>query len=331
MVGAVLVHKGRIIAEGWHKHYGANHAEVDCLNQVAEVDRHLIPQSTMYVNLEPCAHHGKTPPCANRLVQEGIKEVVIANADPFPQVCGMGISILENAGIKVNVGILEKEGLWLNRRFFSLHSLGRPYIILKWAQTANGFIAPDDRTRVQISNPYCQQLLHKWRTQESAILVGTHTVLIDNPQLTARLWKGQSPLRIIIDKELIVPNSFKVFDNVAPTWVINKHKDEQVSNVAFVKNDFTNQLPNELLAHLKKANIHSLIIEGGAKLLTSFLKAGLWDEARIFTSTICFAEGLPAPLLTNAKMAFHSSFGDNQLAVYTHQNTSFPYMQGMQL
>ena len=331
MVGAVLVHNGRIIGQGWHRHYGANHAEVDCLNAVAPANKHLIPQSTMYVNLEPCAHHGKTPPCANRLVKEGIKNVVIANTDPFPQVSGKGISILQNAGIKVTVGILEHEGLWLNRRFFCLQSKGRPYIILKWAQTADAFIAHDNRSRVQISNPYTQQLLHKWRTEEAAILVGTHTVLIDNPQLTARLWKGHSPLRVIVDKNLSVPNNYKVFDNVAPTWIINQYKNEKLGNITFIKNDFTNRLPQDILQLLKLANINSLIIEGGATLLSSFINAGLWDEARIFTASNTFTKGLPAPTLTHAQEVFQEPISNNVLTVFTNQHTAFPYRQGMQL
>jgi len=199
MVGAVLVYEGRVIGEGWHRQYGQAHAEVNCLESVAEEDKHLIPQSTMYVSLEPCAHYGKTPPCANRLVQEGIKKVVICNTDPFAQVDGKGITILKDSSAEVITGVQADAGRWLNMRFFCMQEQQRPYIILKWAQTADGFIAPADGSRLQISNQQSSQLVHKWRTEEDAIMVGYNTAVNDNPQLTARLWQGKNPLRIALD------------------------------------------------------------------------------------------------------------------------------------
>ncbi len=331
MVGSVLVHEDRIIAEGWHKKYGEAHAEVNCLNNVPDSMRHLIPDATLYVNLEPCAHFGKTPPCAHRIVAEKIKRVVISTPDPFAQVNGRGIEILKNAGIEVITEVLEAEGLWLNRRFFTFHQKGRPYILLKWAQTINGFIAPGNRVRKQISNPFSMIQLHRWRTEEAAIMVGTHTVLIDNPRLNSRLWVGNSPLRVIIDKNLVIPTHFNVYNTDAPTWIINEHKDEERNTIRFIKCTFNKDLISVILAHLHKANIVSVMVEGGQNLLQSFIDNQLWDEARIITSPHYFEQGLAAPLLSAAIPSFQCKLAGDRLDVYTAESQKFPFVKGMTL
>jgi diaminohydroxyphosphoribosylaminopyrimidine deaminase / 5-amino-6-(5-phosphoribosylamino)uracil reductase len=331
MVGAVLVHNDRIIGEGWHHYYGADHAEVNCLKNVADADKHLLPESTMYVNLEPCAHYGITPPCANRLVKEKVKKVIIANADPFEKVSGKGIDILKNGGIEVETGILGKNGLWLNRRFFCFHTKKRPYIILKWAQTNTGFVAPLDRSRLQITGTESMQLVHKWRTEEAAIMVGATTALHDNPQLTARLWQGKQPLRIALDRNLALPHSYHLFDEAAATWIINERQEILDGNVHAIQLKFDDTLLPRLLHKLYETRILSLIIEGGPALITSFIKAGLWDEARIFTGTAVLDSGLAAPVLKNEVPAFDNTTGTDKLQVYTNENSAYSYVKGMEL
>ena len=330
MVGAVLVHNERIIGEGWHKEYGKAHAEVHCLESVANEDRHLIPESTMYVSLEPCAHYGKTPPCALRLVYEKVKEVIIANIDPFEKVGGKGIDILKQNGAAVTTGFLEKEGAWLNRRFFSFHTKTRPYIILKWAQTKQDFFAPPDRSRYQITNATSQVLVHKWRTEESAIMVGNNTAMDDNPQLTARSYNGNQPLRIILDKDLKIPASHHVFNIDAETWIINQHKEESDGNIHFVRLDQANVLP-QLLTRLHHHNILSLIVEGGVTLLQSFIQYGLWDEARVFTGQTVLHNGIAAPILNNSVPAYATELDGDTLNVFTNKNNPYTYIKGMQL
>lgn len=331
MVGAVLVHEGRIIGEGWHKEYGGPHAEVNCLASVAEEDRQLIPQSTMYISLEPCAHYGKTPPCANRLVQEQVKEVIICNTDTNDKVDGKGINILKQAGIPVTTGILEAEGRWLNRRFFSIQERKRPYVILKCAQSADGYIAPVDRTRYQLSSRHSQQLVHKWRTEEDAIMVGYTTAINDNPQLTARLWKGKNPLRIVVDKSLLLPATHKLFDSEAETWVLNNNKSRRVDNVEYIQLDFTNNIIPQLLDKLYTAGKQSLIVEGGAQLLESFIAAGLWDEARVFTTEAKLGNGIPAPVLQDYLHAEQTPIGSDILHLYINKNNPYPFMPGYEL
>ncbi len=331
MVGAVLVYNNVIIGEGWHQQYGGNHAEVNCLNSVKEEDKHLIPESRMYVNLEPCAHHGKTPPCADRLVQEKVKRVIIANTDPFEQVSGRGIEILKQAGIIVTTGVLEKEGLWLNRRFFCFHTFKRPYIILKWAQTVDGFIAPTDRSRYQITGKYSQMLVHKWRTEEAAIMTGTTTTLNDNPQLTARLVEGKQPLRIILDRSLKVPQTHNVYDEAADTWIVNEQMEDLDGNVHFVKLDFDHLLLEQLMRRLYEARILSVKIEGGAALLNSFTGPGLWDEARVFKGEARLKQGIPAPVLTDAVPALNTFVERDTLDIFVNNNSPFTYVKGMEI
>jgi len=331
MVGAVLVHNDRIIGEGWHHYYGADHAEVNCLKSVAETDKRFIPESTMYVNLEPCAHYGITPPCANRLVEEQVKQVVIANKDPFEKVNGRGVDILKAGGVNVETGVLEKEGLWVNRRFFCFHKQKRPYIILKWAQTKDGFIAPTDRSRFQISNTESQKMLHKWRTEEAAIMVGNTTALNDNPQLTSRLYEGRQPLRIVLDKRIKLPATYHVYDNTAPTWIVNEQKEILYGNVHSVKLPFDDTLIPTLLYRLYEAKILSVIVEGGATLLNTFIHLGLWDEARVFTGDVFMEEGIHAPVLKNAMHAFTTDVATDKLEVYVNKKSDYSYIKGMEL
>ena len=331
MVGAVLAHNDRVIGEGWHKEYGKAHAEVNCINSVAETDKYLIPESTMYVNLEPCAHYGKTPPCALRIVEEKIKAIVLSNTDPYEKVSGRGIDILHQNNVTVTTRILEKEGLWLNRRFFCFHQQKRPYIILKWAQTKEGFFAPPDRSRFQISNKHSQSLSHKWRTEEAAIIVGYNTALYDNPQLTARQWTGKQPLRIVFDRNLQLPQTHHIFKPGSPTWVINQQKEERDGHLHYVQLDFDEKLLNRLMQQLYNANIISVIVEGGAALLDNLIDHGLWDEARIFTAPSSLENGIAAPILGNADNAFETELDGDRLNIYTKKQTPYAYVQGMQL
>jgi diaminohydroxyphosphoribosylaminopyrimidine deaminase/5-amino-6-(5-phosphoribosylamino)uracil reductase len=331
MVGAVLVHEGRIIGKGWHHFRGSHHAEVNCLNSVAEGDRALIRESTMYVNLEPCAHQGLTPSCAVRLVKERVKKVVIANADPFEKVSGRGIAILEQGGIEVETGLLEAEGLWLNRRFFCFHDQKRPYVILKWAQTADGFIAPVDGSRLQISGEESMRLVHKWRTEESAIMVGATTARNDNPRLTARLWEGKQPLRIVLDRNLQLPETNHIFDEAAASWVVNEQRETLHGNLHSIKLPFDDSLLPALMERLHQAEMQSLIVEGGAHLLDCFIEQGLWDESRIFISPKILKEGIQAPLLNDEVAAMETRSGEDTLQFFVNANSTYQYVQGMEL
>lgn len=331
MVGAVLVHSGRIIGEGWHRKYGEAHAEVNCIENVKQEDRKLIPGSTMYVSLEPCAHHGRTPPCAGRIVEEGIKNVVTCNDDPFAAVNGKGMQILKDNHVQTLSGILSDEGKWVNRRFFCFHQNKRPYIILKWAQSANGIFAPYGNRRYQITNAASTKLVHKWRTEEAAIMVGTNTALADNPQLTSRLWEGKQPLRIVIDRSLILPTNLNLFNAEVDTWVVNDQKEESSNNLQYIKLDFDDKLLGDIMQKLHAANIQSVIIEGGAKLLNSFIEKDLWDEARVFTGDKDITQGIAAPRLTNANRTFETSIETDTLELYVNKNSLYPYVQGMEL
>jgi len=304
MVGAVLVNDNRIIGEGYHQVYGGPHAEPNCLASVRKEDAGLIARSVMYVSLEPCVHFGKTPPCADLIIKNKIPEVVVGCRDPFGRVNGKGIEKLLAAGIEVQQDVLEKESKEVNKRFFTFHTEHRPYIILKWAQTSNGFIAPVNmqQNRLHISNEFTDRLVHKWRSEEAAILVGTNTALMDDPQLTTRLWRGHNPTRLVIDMDLKIPATSKIFNNEAKTIVFNKMKHEENENLFFyqVTDDvsFVHQVTNALY----QLKILSVIVEGGAKLLQSFIDEGMWDEARVIGNRqLAIGNGLPAPLLTNCE------------------------------
>jgi len=300
MVGAVLVYENRIIGEGWHQQFGGPHAEVNCINSVAEADRNLISQSTLYVSLEPCNHFGKTPPCTELIIQSQIKKVVIACTDPFEKVNGAGIKKLVDNGIEVITGILEQEALLLNKRFFNFYLYQRPYVILKWAQSADGYIALTKGKPVKISNEITDKLVHKWRSEESAIIVGTNTVINDNPALTTRNWTGRSPLRIFIDKRLSIDANYNILDNNTDTLILNLVKNEKVGVNEFVLIHDETKIIEELLQLLYKKGVQSLIVEGGSRLLQSFIDSNFWDETRIIKNTeLLLQEGLPSPTLKN--------------------------------
>jgi len=298
MVGSVIVHNDIIIGEGYHRKWGEAHAEVNAVNSVK--DKSLLKESTIYVSLEPCAHVGKTPSCADMIVREDIPEIVVGSIDPYYQVAGKGIQKLKIAGRNVITGVLEKECIELNKRFYTFYQKKRPYIILKWAQTKDGFI--DQMREVGkepkaswITNDYCRTLVHKWRTEEDAFMVGTNTVMLDNPQLTARNWFGRNPVRITIDRNLSLNRNFKIFDNKAETIVFNSVKDLLDSNLTFIKIDFCKNIIPQILGKLYNKQIQSIVVEGGRQTLLSFIDLGLWDEARVFTGDYIFESGVPAP------------------------------------
>lgn len=300
MVGAVLVYAGRIIGEGYHQVYGKAHAEVNCINSVTEADKKFITKSTMYVSLEPCAHFGKTPPCADLIVENKIPNVVIGCPDSFAAVNGKGIERLKTAGVNVTVGILENECLELNKRFFTFQEKQRPYIILKWAQSSDGNIAGDGSSRLLISNEFTNRLVHKWRSEEAAILVGTNTALLDDPALTTRLWPGKNPVRLLIDLELKLPMHLKLFDGGTKTIVFNYNKQDETENLVYHQLNKEKSMLAQIVSALYAMQIQSLIVEGGAKLLQSFIDEGLWDEARIICNEELIAgNGLSAPVLKN--------------------------------
>ncbi|MDP4252239.1 MAG: bifunctional diaminohydroxyphosphoribosylaminopyrimidine deaminase/5-amino-6-(5-phosphoribosylamino)uracil reductase RibD [Bacteroidota bacterium] len=301
MVGAVLVHEGRIIGEGYHQKSGEAHAEVNCLNSVRTGDRQFIPASTLYVSLEPCAHHGKTPPCVDLIIREKIPRVVIGCRDPFPEVDGKGIEKLLAHKVELIFPVLEKEAVACNRRFFVFHQQKRPYIILKWAATANHKIGGASAERLLISNDYSNRLVHQWRTEEAGILVGTQTALTDDPSLTVRLWPGKNPVRIVVDRNLRLPESLKIFDRSVPSVILNEKKDAQSENLIFKKINAHELFIPAILSALYSLNILSVLVEGGAKTLQSFIDSGLWDEARVITNNeLEIPDGPEAPLLQKA-------------------------------
>lgn len=321
-VGAVIVYQNRIIGEGYHQQYGQAHAEPNAINSVLPEDKHLLPQSTLYVSLEPCSHFGKTPPCSDLIIKTGIPKIVIASPDPFELVNGQGIEKLRAAGIEVTIGILQTQAQWLMRRFLTYHRHQRPYIILKWAQTANHFIAPTNKQQQWISNSFAKMLTHQWRTEEQAILVGTNTALADNPQLTARLFTGKQPLRLVIDRYGRLQNKpLHLLDNSLPTVVFTQvHLTQNVNqvNLQYIPINFEHQPLQQILHFLYQQKIQSVIVEGGAALLNSFIDANLWDEARVFTAPIYWDNGLTAPLLANAKLHQKQKIDDNCLTIFTN-------------
>lgn len=322
MVGAVLVFENKIIGEGFHKKFGGAHAEVNCINSVDEKDKSLIAKSTLYVSLEPCAHHGKTPPCSDLIIAEKIKKVVIGCQDIYEQVAGKGIEKLRNAGAEVVTNVLENESLDLNRRFFTFHQKKRPYIILKWAQSANGKIGSQEK-RIFISNDYTNRMVHKWRSEEAAILVGTNTALKDNPSLTTRLWKGNNPVRIVVDKELKLPADLKILNGETPTIIYNCLKDSSEKNLQFIKLDKSNFL-KEMLHSLYDNNIQSVIAEGGTKTLQSFIDTGLWDEARIITNqTMIVEDGIDAPQMKNFLFLNDEIYFNDSIKFYKNNEGGF--------
>ena len=318
MVGSVVIHKDVIIGEGFHQKFGENHAEVNAIQSVKDKD--LLRESTIYVNLEPCSHHGKTPPCSDLIVGMGIPHVVIGTVDPNSVVAGRGIKRMEQAGIRVEVGMLENECRFLNRRFFTFHEKKRPYIILKWAQSADGFIdvIRDKETPIGpnwISGPYERMLVHQWRSEEMAILVGTNTVEKDDPSLNVRDWAGSSPERFLIDRRLRLDKGLELLNGNFPSTVFTEKTQTFDSGYTIVQLDFHKNIWTQIMDYLIRKNMVSILIEGGAKTINSLIKLGLWDEARVFTGRKNFGKGVPAPVI-NTNPSQMKNIWETELSIY---------------
>jgi diaminohydroxyphosphoribosylaminopyrimidine deaminase/5-amino-6-(5-phosphoribosylamino)uracil reductase len=309
MVGAVLVHAGRIIGEGWHQRWGGPHAEVHCIRSVAPENQRFIQKSTLYCSLEPCFHHGKTPPCVELVLAQKIPHVVIANTDPNPKVAGQSVAALRAAGVRVDEGLLAEEGQWLNRSFFHWIISKRPYVVLKWAQSADGFLGRQGE-RTAISSPEALRLVHRWRSGCDAILVGTNTALTDNPALDTRFFPGKNPLRIVLDRHSKMPASHRLLDDKQETWVLGPAREGHFERTVFLPNLLINKMLEaenakvpgmmsipDLLQKLHEAQRATLLVEGGALLLQQFLDTGCWDEIRVLQSERCLGGGIKAPQL----------------------------------
>lgn len=318
MVGCVIVHDDTIIGEGYHMQYGKEHAEVNAIQDVLTKHANateLLSNATLYVNLEPCAHFGKTPPCSDLIIKHKIPKVVISNIDPFNSVNGKGVERLKNAGVQVTTDILKEEGYEVNKRFFTYHTLQRPYVILKWAESSDGFITIAENTRTSISGQTAKKLNHKWRAEEQAIMVGTKTVQVDNPILTVRDVKGKNPVRIIIDKDLKLSKELNIFNPDSKTIIFNNHKTELDGNVQYIQIDFYGLVPQFILYQLYLMEIQSLIVEGGAYTIDKFVLYGLWDEARIFKSKSPIQQGIPGPKM-EGKLYSKEDLGEDELFIY---------------
>lgn len=307
MVGCVIVYQDTIIGEGYHQLYGGPHAEVNAINSVE--DKSLLPSSTLYVTLEPCAHFGKTPPCADLLVAHKVGKVIIGAVDSNPLVGGKGIAKLKEGGISVEAGLLEEKVRRQNSRFFTVMEKNRPYVLLKWAQTQDGYVARGNFDSKWISNEYSRQQVHKWRAEEHAIMVGTNTAHYDNPKLNVRSYVGNDPVRIIIDKKLTLDPNAHLFDQSQPTICYNNVKDEELDKLTYVKleEDF---FLKDILIDLQERKIQSILVEGGSFLLQKFISENLWDEARVFTGNVLFGEGIKAPQLNALRIETHDLIGD---------------------
>jgi diaminohydroxyphosphoribosylaminopyrimidine deaminase/5-amino-6-(5-phosphoribosylamino)uracil reductase len=318
MVGSVIVHNGKIIGEGFHQLYGKPHAEVNAINSVGNTG--LLRESTLYVNLEPCAHYGKTPPCSDLIIEKQIRSVVIGTVDPFARVAGKGIARMMEAGIDVRVGVLHDECMELNRRFFTFHKEKRPYIILKWAQTADGFVDVDRELAnygkpTWITNEMARIAVHKQRASETAIFIGTETAFKDNPSLTLRDWYGEQPLRIVPDRDQRLPAKLNIFDGNSETLVVTRGKYADGRDVGIIPADKTADSINAMLEYLFADNIQSVIVEGGPKMLQSFIDCGLWDEAHVYIGQVCFGSGIKAPVFNFSPTKF-DRFYNSELRVY---------------
>lgn len=321
MVGAVLVYQNNIIGEGYHQQYGKPHAEVNCLNDVPEHLHHFIPQSTLYVSLEPCAHFGKTPPCADLIIKNKIPHVVVGIRDPFEAVNGKGIEKLRQAGVDVTMHVLENNCYELNKRFFTFHTKKRPYIILKWAQTADGFIASNNAQRLQISNELTNRLVHKWRSEEAAILIGTNTALADNPSLTNRLWTGNNPVRLVIDKQLRLPPHLQVFNQQISTIIFNEVKEERTENLHYYLLHKNKTLPLQICNALYQLNLQSVLIEGGSQVHQTFINEGCYDEIRLIeNTTLRIGNGLPAPEFPALQLQQRVKYEDDCISIFQRNN-----------
>ena len=321
LVGCVIVFENVIIGEGWHKKSGEAHAEVLAIESVR--NKELLSASTLYVSLEPCSHFGKTPPCADLILKYKIPNVVIGTIDPNSKVSGKGIQKLKDLGVNVTYGILVNECNELNKRFFTFHSKTRPFIILKWAESSDGFISPINKKEqrpVWLSNEYSRQLVHKWRSEEQAILVGTQTIIDDNPSLTVRDWVGKNPIRVLIDRDNAIDTSSNVFDNQAKTIVFsNKEVTSNSDTIQYIKVDFDKNSTQAIVDKLFENNIQSIIIEGGRKTIQSFIDANIWDEARVFISEINLNEGTKAPKLNRVNY-YKSLIKKDTLLIYRNDD-----------
>jgi diaminohydroxyphosphoribosylaminopyrimidine deaminase / 5-amino-6-(5-phosphoribosylamino)uracil reductase len=336
MVGAVLVYHHEIIGEGFHERYGEAHAEVNCI-AAAVTNGHAdkLQQSTLYISLEPCAHFGKTPPCTDLIIARKIPKVVIGCRDPFAEVNGKGIDQLKAANVEVTVDVLKNECIDLNKRFLTFHQQHRPYIILKWAQTKNGKIAAPlnlpqgetlatDKPRLLISNKFTNRLVHQWRSEEASILVGTNTALMDDPQLTNRYFNGKQPLRLVLDKELQVPSSAKLMNEEAPTIIFNYHKHEEQGQPQYYQITADVNAVHQIINALYQTKIQSILVEGGAQLLQSFIDEGMWDEARIITNEeLIIHDGLPAPNLSHASKIETVNILSDKIEFYKPETTNY--------
>ncbi len=325
-VGAVIVHQDKIIGEGYHERCGEGHAEVNAVASVRPEDLRLLAASTIYVTLEPCFHYGKTPPCVELILKHKFPRVVIACKDPFEKVAGQSIQKLKAAGVEVVVGILEQEASWVVRRFFTNVQKKRPYILLKFAQSKDGFMG-DPSKEIAISNALSKRVVHQWRSEETAIMVGTNTALIDNPQLNNRLFYGRSPLRLVLDRQLRLPDHLYLFDGSIETWVFTAQKKQaSQKNVRYVTLDFDENLLPSILEYLYEQKIQSVMIEGGQQLLQGFIAANLWDEAKVLCSNLCLGEGVIAPNIPTQYLQFEEPLGDNWVKTYvntTQNDTSY--------
>lgn len=322
MVGSVIVYDGKIIGEGWHKKAGEPHAEVNAVKSVK--DKSLLKKATIYVSLEPCSHFGKTPPCCDLIIANEIPNVVVGTVDPNEKVAGKGILKLIEAGANVTVGVLEEECNELNKRFFTFHQKKRPYIILKWAESQDGFLAPEkiseqDRKPIWITNQYSRQLVHKWRTEEQAILVGTQTVVDDNPKLNARDWNGNNPVRVVIDQNNRIEENSFIFDESVKTIVFsNENTKPSRKNTQFEAIDFNNNIIPQILEVLYQNQIQSIIIEGGRQTLQSFIDENLWDEARVFVGKTSFSKGTKAPIISRKNSIKTNILSDELIQIKNH-------------
>jgi len=311
MVGCVIVRNAQIISEGWHKKAGGAHAEVDAVSKIK--DKEILKDCEIFVSLEPCSHFGKTPPCSDMIVSYGFKRVTVGIPDPNSKVNGQGIKKMKDAGIEVKVGVLENECAELNKRFFCFHQKKRPYIILKWAQTADGFMAAENHVQKWITNPYSKQLVHRWRSQEQSVLVGYNTAKIDNPQLNLRLWSGNQPIRAVIDRDLSLDPKLHLFDGSQRTIVFSEINDGSRPDV--IQLNFDENLEESILNELYKLGLQSVIIEGGRKTLDRFIEKELWDEARIFSSSESWGSGIKAPRITG-KLTEQKIIGSDRLKIF---------------
>ena len=320
MVGCVIVYDNKIIGESYHKQFGEAHAEVNAINAVS--DKKILKKATLYVNLEPCSHYGKTPPCSDLIARMGIPNVYIGCQDSFSEVSGKGIERLRVAGINVHVGILEKESRELNKSFFTYHEKKRPYIILKWAQTLDGYIdiirKPKDPIGINwITHPNLKMPVHKWRAEEDAIMVGGMTALNDNPHLGTREWYGENPLRILVNKDMNLPRDLQIFDESIPTIVFTQNPKVDRPNLRCIYTDFNGDWPKQIMDNLYSKEIQTVIIEGGQMLLNSFIEIGLWDEARVLVGDKSFGNGLKAPKI-DARFRASCRYGKDTILYYRH-------------